>query len=157
MNCPNPDCGVPLDPSEQFCPLCGTSVRAIEPSREEPTPSSHDRDVGSARADRAVARRHTLRDPTLQPRYGALRTIAQIFKIVAIIIFIAMGTGAILAFAAAVGGGDLDKDEQILLAILAPVGFLIALFIYGGGEVVKLFIDLEENTRAMRKTLEHDS
>ncbi|RMG48251.1 MAG: hypothetical protein D6723_15370, partial [Acidobacteria bacterium] len=89
--------------------------------------------------------------------YGALRTIAQIFKIVAIIIFIVSGVGAILAFAAAVGGGDLDEDEQILLAILVPVGFLIALFIYGGGEVVKLFIDLEENTRAVRKTLEHDS
>lgn len=97
----------------------------------------------------------------LERRYGALQSVAGLYKVVAVIVLILAGIGAIFTYNTLGGAGGLfgRSSEQELLAVLwagsvLMVGFVLFLILYAAGEALQVIIDIEENTRATRKILE---
>jgi hypothetical protein len=106
----------------------------------------------------------------MKKKFGALRIIGTIYKIVAVII----GVGTILGFIGAIigafaGGSMLDTlfsssgmgntgGAGVFVGIVSAVVILIggglsALMTFGIGELFYLFISMEENTRATAAAL----
>lgn len=161
MNCPYPDCGATIDSAAQFCPICGRSVKAKEAAGTEPSATPHQ---GSASASTSVAvePRPAAKVTKLERRYGALRTIAGIYQVVAILVLIVAGIGAIWTFQVSIEasrgffGNSSDAELQAFLSAAGVflAGFVVFLLLCATGEAIRVVIDIEENTRATRKILE---
>lgn len=87
-----------------------------------------------------------------KPRYGALRTIAKILRILAFIVAIVGGIGVLIAAAVTAG----ESGGAALLTLIGGalyVGFFtLVLFAYA--ELIRLLIDAESNTRRTAEALE---
>jgi len=100
----------------------------------------------------------------MEKRFGALRVIGLIFKVLGVIVFF----GALIAGVAIIVGGAARAlapgDWRFMMrgfGLLGGLwvllyGFIGAVFLYGAGEVLDLLIAVEENTRATRLLLERE-
>jgi hypothetical protein len=77
-------------------------------------------------------------------RYPVLRSLAIIYVIGAALAAIATVVGVIWALAAGAGSG---MDRLIIAAAALGAGFFVVLSMLAIAEVLKLFIDMEHNTR----------
>ena len=95
----------------------------------------------------------------MKKRFGLLRVIAVIFKVKGVIVAAATLLAALFTLVMSVGGGNVwemvgvDASTGLFAAILAAiievvVGALLALMLYGAGELITLLLDVEENTRS---------
>ena len=95
----------------------------------------------------------------MKKRFGLLRVIAVIFKVIGVIVAAATLLAALFTLVMSVGGGNVwemvgvDASTGLFAAILAAiievvVGALLALMLYGAGELITLLLDVEENTRS---------
>jgi hypothetical protein len=80
----------------------------------------------------------------MEKRYPALRIVSVLYKILALLLFIAF----ILAGFAQ--GGSAGIGSLI-------IGILTAIFVYAFGEVFKLLIDIEENLRRIAEAVKKPS
>ncbi len=85
------------------------------------------------------------------PKYGLLRTIARVLKIIA---WIVLAVGLIAAIVALTSmGGSADTLTRALNGVLAVVGPLMGIIwflqLFALGSVISLLIDIEENTRLL--------
>ena len=77
-------------------------------------------------------------------RYPVLRSLAIIYVIAAALAAVATAIGVIWALAAGDGAG---ADRLIMAAAALGGGFLLVITMLAIAEVLKLFIDIEHNTR----------
>jgi hypothetical protein len=88
----------------------------------------------------------------VQTRYGALRTIAAILKVLAWIV----GVGCALGFVVALLWAAVKLDAEALLVglmllLYAVLGFI---YLYACGEGIHVILDIEANTRRAGDMLE---
>jgi hypothetical protein len=95
-------------------------------------------------------------------KYKALRTIANLYKALGVVVGLIFCGGAFIAFVAAVGSQSGSRDEitrvlgsfGIFGAFFSFVyGVILFIFFYGLGEFIFVFIDIEENTRITNEML----
>lgn len=129
------NCAAPLEPGTKFCGTCG-SVVASSPASPD-VAVSHPRPTNGGR------------------RYPALRIIALLLKIVAVLTAIG---GAITGLSAAsitsslpnyagVGSPGIGAAGSAIGWIIFLAGFCYALFLWASAEMIHVLIDIEENTR----------
>ena len=91
----------------------------------------------------------------VEKRYGMLRFIASLLKVLAWGALGGFGLMALVALATAAGAPFLQFRNAGLLGfvlfILYGAGTFVLLYLFA--EFIRLFLDMEENTRAMRKSL----
>lgn len=100
----------------------------------------------------------------MEKRFGALRVIGIIFKVLGVIVFFGALIVAVAMFvggAARMFGPGEWRFMMRGLGVLSGLwvllwGAISAVFLYGAGEVLDLLIAVEENTRATRLLLEHE-
>jgi hypothetical protein len=101
----------------------------------------------------------------MKKRFGVLRVLASILKILGIIVAALAVLGGLIAFVMAFAGADMfssfgiDSTGGALAGLMGAflivvVGALNALILYGYGELLMLFISMEENTFKTVKLLE---
>ncbi|MEO0248775.1 MAG: zinc ribbon domain-containing protein [candidate division WOR-3 bacterium] len=157
MKCPYPDCGASLDVGAKFCPICGRSVSPAGVAGGQPivAPSKS----APAGASVSVDAQPKAKAIKLERRYKALWTIAQLYKVVAVIVLILGIVGALATFNMMQRAGssfEMSSDGVSAMLSAAAVfvtGLIAFLLLYAVGEAICLFIDIEENTRATRKIL----
>ncbi|HLG39992.1 MAG TPA: hypothetical protein VI461_10000 [Chitinophagaceae bacterium] len=80
-------------------------------------------------------------------RYPALRTIASLLKILGIVISVIAVIVVLVIF-------NINMNQEVLLAVIISnivVGGFFALLSFALGELIYLFIDIEENTRNLKR------
>ena len=93
----------------------------------------------------------------MKKRFGVLRVLASILKILGIVSAALAVLGGLIAFVMSFAGGDvfqsmgIDSAGGVLAGLMGAfmivvVGGLYALFLYGYGELLMLLISMEENT-----------
>ncbi|MBN1259722.1 MAG: hypothetical protein JXB35_03490 [Anaerolineae bacterium] len=108
----------------------------------------------------------------MEKRYGVLRFIATLWKILAWIVLVLGILGAIASLIGGIAGGldartmrDLGIPGFVSGTLIGVMVFVVALVgavlqflvLYAAGEVVSVFLAIEENTRATRALLERRS
>lgn len=127
------NCSAPLEAGTKFCGACGSLVEiASTPPATTPLP------------------RNSLSTTNLVRRYPALRIIALLFKILAVLIAI----GGVLAGLSAASITSSLPNSVGIGAAGSAIGFVIvltalcyALFLWASAEMIHVLIDIEENTR----------
>ena len=87
----------------------------------------------------------------MEKRYTALMTISSILKVLAYIAGAVGIVGAIAGIVTLPRGGPGSISGGMILAGSLIYGFLGAVFLFGCSEFIKLFIDIEGNTRSISK------
>jgi hypothetical protein len=126
-------CAAPLEPGTKFCGACGTAVEPLAAnSGIQPAPASVQQ----------VSYAHGR-------SYPALRIIAVILKVLAVITAIAGVVGG-LSLSSFTGASYFPNAGAI--SALATLGGLLAglcyaLFLWASAEMINVVLDIEENTR----------
>ena len=154
-------CGNDNPAGRRFCGLCGQALlqQTGNPVFTQPDGAGAQTDFGS----------YTNGNIGISPpmniavkKYKALRTIAILYKALAVIIGLMFCVGAFITFVAAVSaqGGGRNELNSILggFGILGAFftfvyGAILFIFFYGLGEFIFVFIDIEENTRITNEML----
>jgi len=126
------NCAVALDPGSKFCGICGARIDSTQ-QNSSPKPIM---------PPQVVPR-------TQSSRYPALRIIAVILKILAVITAIAGVVGG-LSLGSLTGPGYLPNSGAISgLAMFGGLllGLCYALFLWASAELINVVLDIEENTR----------
>lgn len=87
----------------------------------------------------------------MDKKYGALRIISTLYKLIAILIFLGGLAGAVLFLlggSVSVGGGSVANGNIIGAIGSAIGGFISAVSIYAFANLIDLLVATEENTRA---------
>ncbi|HLH55032.1 MAG TPA: zinc ribbon domain-containing protein [Verrucomicrobiae bacterium] len=124
------NCAAPLDPGAKFCGACGAAVEdtPVIPSSQPVEPAW------------AFRRGH-------KGRYPALRIVATIFKVLAVISAIGgIIAGVVIGTeAGSISGGNMPGG---VLAVLVILGSLLnGVILWSSSEMIHVFLDIEENTR----------
>ncbi len=101
----------------------------------------------------------------MKKRFGVLRVLSSILKILGIVVAALAVLGGLIAFVMSFAGGDLfqsmgiDSNGGVLAGLVGAfmivvMGALYAVFLYGYGELLMLLISMEENTFKTVKLLE---
>lgn len=101
----------------------------------------------------------------MKKRFGVLRVLASILKILGIVTAALAVLGGLIAFVMSFAGGDMfralgvDSTGGVLAGlmgafIIVVVGALYSVILYGYGELLMLLISMEENTFKTVKLLE---
>ena len=101
----------------------------------------------------------------MKKRFGVLRLLSSILKILGIVTAALAVLGGLIAFVMSFAGGDMfqamgiDSTGGVLAGlmgafIIVVVGALYAVILYGYGELLMLLISMEENTFKTVKLLE---
>jgi len=101
----------------------------------------------------------------VKKRFGVLRALAAIFKILGIVVAALSVLGGLITFVVSVAGGDMFSSMGIPAAggalaglaggfLIILVGALYALIMYGYGELIMLMVSMEDNTFRTVKLLE---
>lgn len=101
----------------------------------------------------------------MKKRFGVLRVLSSILKILGIITAAMAVIGGLITFVMSFAGGDMfeamgmDTTGGVLAGLLMAFlivlgGALYAVFLYGYGELLMLLISMEENTFNTVKLLE---
>jgi len=113
------NCGADVSIYDKVCPKCGADISEIaEDELEE------------------------LTEDLSTQRYPALRTIAGVYQVLAWLVAVVAGIGVL--FALANFKEDLSKFILLFSIIGGAIGFITLL---AASESIKVFIDIEENTR----------
>lgn len=86
---------------------------------------------------------------SLPPKYGIVRAIAFVLKLLAWIALVAGLVVAIVSASAGGGGGILQVLRSMGLVIGPLVGIVWFVQLYAFGSILSLLIDIEENTRVL--------
>ncbi|MGA9772832.1 MAG: zinc-ribbon domain-containing protein [Blastocatellia bacterium] len=156
MKCPV--CSADLPATAKFCGSCGTTISSPPPQDFSAPPPSmsgppYGNPSGPSYGGFPPPNYGVNQSSGGDKKYKALRTIANLYKILAFVLGGLMVIGALIVMASgAVGtsslggpsmmaGGFIGGLIMIIYAGLVFVGF------YGLGEFIYLFLDIEENTR----------
>jgi DNA-directed RNA polymerase subunit RPC12/RpoP len=98
----------------------------------------------------------------MRERYIALRWISASLKVAAvlcIVVGIAGGVACVVGGELSRYGTSADNTEHAVVSLMALVGCLLvgglcALLLWAAGDLIMVFIDIEENTRALRELME---
>ncbi|MCJ7519967.1 MAG: hypothetical protein MUO42_09915 [Anaerolineaceae bacterium] len=101
----------------------------------------------------------------MKKRFGVLRVLSSILKILGIITAALAVLGGLIAFVMSFAGGDMfkafgiDSTGGVLAGLMGAflivvVGAFYAIILYGYGELLMLLISMEENTFKTVKLLE---
>ena len=93
----------------------------------------------------------------MKKRFGVLRTIANVLKVLGVVIAALSLLGALVTIVMSFAGGQIwsmigyDADSGFYIGIVMALaeiefGALYALILYGYGELILLLLSLEENT-----------
>jgi hypothetical protein len=93
----------------------------------------------------------------MKKRFGVLKALASILKILGIIVAAVSVLGGLVAFVMSFAGTDLfeamgfDSTSGMMVGLMGSfvgiiVGLLYAVLLYGYGEMIMLFISIEDNT-----------
>lgn len=130
------NCAAALDPGAKFCPSCGAQTEAAAPP---PAPSvSPTHDAGSS----------PYAPPALGRRYPALRIVAIVLKVGAVIWVVIGVIGLLVVIASSSNsplGSRLVNPVQGFALLLVCLYF--AVMSWAGSELLHVFMDIEENTR----------
>ena len=101
----------------------------------------------------------------MKKRFGVLRVLSSILKILGIVVAALAVLGGLIAFVMSFAGGDIfqsmgiDSTGGVLAGLMGAfmivvMGAMYAIFLYGYGELLMLLISMEENTFKTVKLLE---
>jgi hypothetical protein len=97
---------------------------------------------------------------TVEKKYGALRIIATVLKIVGLLVLLFGVIGGILAVADGASIKQTNPEHGLDLLRTGLVGLISAIVgaicLWAWAELIKLFIDVEENTRKTHILLERE-
>ena len=161
MKCPV--CSAELPPTAKFCGSCGTTLSSPPPPSDFSNPPSNP--SGPHYGNPSPPSYGGFSPPSFSTttgdkKYKALRTIANIYKIMAFVIggllaivgLITMASGAASSTSSFGGPAAIFGGFVFGLIMLVYAGFAFV-FLYGMGEFIYLFLDIEENTRKTSETL----
>jgi hypothetical protein len=117
---PCPSCGARCFPEEQICPSCGVDINQVasEIARQIPT-----------------------------KKYPALRVIAGLYQIIAVVI-------ALLALIGLLSSFQQTAGTPVTAILFLVIGFIGVVSFLALSESIKVFIDVEQNTRAIVELLQ---
>jgi hypothetical protein len=101
----------------------------------------------------------------MKKRFGVLRVLATVLKVLGIVAAALSVLGGLISMVMSFAGGDLwaafgfDANSGFFAGLLSAfmvivVGVLYAVMMYGYGELIMLFLSMEENTYNTAKMLE---
>ncbi len=101
----------------------------------------------------------------MKKRFGVLRVLAIVFKVLGIVAAALAVLGGLISLVISFAGGDMwaafgfDANSGFFAGLLFSfliivVGAFYAISLYGGGELIMLFMSMEENTFNTAKMLE---
>lgn len=126
-------CGADVLFDDQICPKCGADISEVGDVADENTESGN---------------------PIVQTRYPALRGISSIFRTLAVLAAIAGLIGALVGLVQISGntyGAPAAGGLIVFVSLL--YGGLFCLYALAISEGIKVFIDIEENTRSTNNLL----
>jgi hypothetical protein len=160
MKCPV--CSAELPPTAKFCGSCGTTLLSPPPTDFSNPPSNpsgpqYVNQSGPDYGNFPPSSYGASHQPAGEKKYKALRTIANLYKILAfvfggIMVIVALIVMASGATSSAIGPTALFGGFIGGLMMLIYAGFVF-IFLYGLGEFIYLFMDIEENTRKTNEML----
>lgn len=117
---PCPTCGVRCFPEEKICPNCGIDIDqvAAEPARQIPA-----------------------------RKYPALRVIAGLYQIIALLIAFLALIGFLLSF-------QQSASTSVIAILSLVVGLIGVVSFLALSESIKVFVDVEQNTRTIVELLQ---
>ena len=142
-----PGCGKPV-----YVPNSTSQNQADPPTRVEVKSAAP---VSSPKVSSSSGERQAgWSPPVLVTKYRALRTVANVYEFMAVPAAIVQ---VLLAFLAYKAVAPLYGDVAIIPAIvIGVVGVFSMVMMYAMAESIRVFIDIEENTRATRQLIEHE-
>ena len=117
---PCPSCGARCFPEEKICPSCGIDIDQV-----------------AAEIARQVPAR----------KYPALRVIAGLYQIIALVIAFLALIGLLISFQQSAG-------TPVIAILCLVIGFIGVVSFLALSESIKVFIDVEQNTRAIVELLQ---
>jgi hypothetical protein len=162
-----PSCGTDNLANRKFCGLCGqallqqTSSPILTETAATPSTAAQT-EFGTLGSYTSVNSGYSAPMNIASRKYKALRTIANLYKALGVILGLIFCGAAFLAFVAAVSSQSGGRDEiarvlggfGIVGAFLSVVyGGILFIFFYGLGEFIFVFIDIEANTRITNEML----
>ena len=149
------------------CPGCGKPVYVPSVSSHKPPDPPARVEVKSATPKTAPVsapkvsssygdRRAVWTLPPLVPKYGTLRAIASFCQFVAVPVGVVQ---VVLGFVLLMFGAPFDRYGPFALipAVVGCVsGVVSTVMLLGAAESIRVFIDIEENTRATRQMMEYE-
>jgi hypothetical protein len=153
------------------CPVCGNPVYVPTPVSESPVDPPAQVVPKTAAPKPTVAKTPQVSTPKATPppsdrrtvwslppvvkKYNTLRTIASLCQFMAVPagIFYAVAANWALNFYAPL----LGEYRFVPVVVLIFVGVLSVIGLLAAAESIRMFIDIEENTRAMRQMMEEES
>lgn len=158
MKCPV--CSAELPPTAKFCGSCGTTLSSPPPPSDfsaqpsNPSGPQYGNPGPPSYGNFPPPSYGASQSSSGEKKYKALRTIANIYKIMAFVIggllaivaLITMASGAASSTSSFGGPAAMFGGFIFGLIMLVYAGFAFV-FLYGMGEFIYLFLDIEENTR----------
>lgn len=122
------DCGATVSLDDEICPKCGSDVSKLDVEPEQNEKSTQ---------------------TPLESKYPILRGIAELLKVASIITFI------LSIFAGGLVWGEFGGSTYSFLIPIMMVlcGIITAILLLAVSEIIKVFIDIEENTRRTAEML----
>lgn len=117
---PCPNCGGRCFPKEKICPSCGVDI-----------------DQAAAEIERQIPAR----------KYPALRVIAGLYQIIALVIALLALIGLLISFQQSAG-------TPVIAILCLVIGFIGVVSFLAVSESIKVFIDVEHNTRTIVELLQ---
>lgn len=164
MKCPV--CSAEIPSTAKFCGGCGATITPLRP----PEPLREPKLVAHASSEKpplppSFSPSYSgSSEPRVEKKYKTLRLIAMLYKVFA---FVAGGACVLMALFLLVSGiagssrttATIGPDPTAIFGgavgglILLIYGAFIFVFLYGLGEWMLVFMDIEENTRRTNETL----
>jgi predicted RNA-binding Zn-ribbon protein involved in translation (DUF1610 family) len=147
------------------CPACGKPVYVPSPSSQKPSDQPTRIEVKSAtpkappvsppKVSASGGNRTVWTLPPLAIKYGALRAIASFCQFAAVPVAIISVVVAFVLFR--FEASLLPTPLAFIQPFLTVVGGVISMVtLWGAAESIRVFIDIEENTRATRQMMEYE-
>ena len=114
------DCRGTINPHDKVCPHCGADTSKFVEEEEG----------SSERTD----------DPILTRKYPALRFIAALYQVIAVVIAVLTLLGLVVSF-------QQSASTPIITIVSLVVGLIGVVSFVALSESIKVFIDIEQNTR----------
>jgi zinc-ribbon domain len=153
MKCPV--CSAELPATAKFCGSCGTTITSPPPQDFSSPPSNpYANPSGPSYGNFPPPSYGVSQPPAGAAKYKALRTIANLYKILAFVLggilvigaLIIMASGAVSS-TSSLGGPSMLAGGFVGGLIMLIYAGLVFVGLYGFGEFIYLFLDIEENTR----------
>lgn len=159
MKCPV--CSAELPSTAKFCGSCGTTITSPPPQDYSTPPSSpYANPSGPSYGSFPPPNYGVNQPPAAGGKYKALRTIANLYKILAFVLGGILVIGALIIMVSGAASSTSSYGGPSMLAggfigglIMLIYAGLVFVGLYGLGEFIYLFLDIEENTRKTNELL----